>query len=152
MTGLTLFWARALKVLSRAYTLRVVVVGDEELRNVTVAASGVDVVLDVDVSSWAGIEAKGLETVDALRTVLALGLEFGLGLEKANIHKVFLRQGLGGVYIEGTFGSGGSELNLKVFVKLELGASQSDKSEVSVLKRNEAISTIRSAQSKRLVN
>jgi hypothetical protein len=41
---------------------------------------------------------------------------------------------------------------LKIVVKLELCASQSDKSEIGVLKGNEAICIVRLAQSKRLVN
>ena len=43
--------ASAVKVLSRAYTLRVVVVRDEELGNVAEEAGRNDVVLDVYVSS-----------------------------------------------------------------------------------------------------
>ncbi len=74
MARFTFLSVSAVKVLSRAYTLRVVVVGDEELRNVAEEAGRNDFVLDVYVSSWAGVETKGLESVNTLGAVLALGL------------------------------------------------------------------------------
>lgn len=99
MAGLALFRTSAVKVLGRAYTFIIVLVGDEELRNVAVSTGGIGVVFHVNVSSWTTVQTKSLESVDAFGAVLALGLEFGLGLEESYVQEIFFREGLSRVNV-----------------------------------------------------
>jgi hypothetical protein len=100
MAWLTLFRASAVKVLSGTDTFGEILVGDEEQRNVAVSASRIGAIVDMNITSGASVETKSFEAVNAFGAILALGFEFGLGLEERDVEEKVLGEGLGGVDVQ----------------------------------------------------